>query len=318
MNPRWQHPPKMNRYEKNGCRRSVVVIELAEAFLAELAAQGFRPRSLSVFGLGLQRLAAFLTQRGKARVQDLTPEDLEAYRLALSSQPLAPATRCLYLRTVRKFCAWLESTRRIFLNPAAGLVVGRVDRRLQPVPTEEEMVRLLAQPDTTTDGGLRDRALLETAYSTGLRRAELIGLSVSDVNLEHETLQITGKGGRERVVPLGGTARHWLSRYLAQARPRLVANEPIAALWVTPRAQPLSYQALIPMLRRYARRAGIATPITPHSLRRACATHLLGHGAHPAHLQLLLGHAGLRHLGQYLQLSITELRATHARSRPGQ
>ena len=126
----------MNRYEKNGCRKSVVVIELAEVFLAELAAHGFRVRSLKVFRLALQRFAAFLTERGRARVQDLGPDDVEAYRLALDSQSLAPATRHLYLRTVRKFCAWLESSRRVFQNPAAGLVIPHPPKTLPPVPSE--------------------------------------------------------------------------------------------------------------------------------------------------------------------------------------
>jgi integrase/recombinase XerD len=211
----------------------------------------------------------------------------------------------------------LESTHRIFLNPAADLVIREPTRPLLPVPSPEEVARLLDQPDVSTDRGVRDRTLLETAYSTGARREELSRLTVSDVDLEHETLRLVGKGGRERVVPLGRVAHQWVERYLVEARPRLLAGVDTTALWVGGRNGQLQYAVLPLILRRYVRKARLTTPITLHSLRRACVTHMLEHGAHPVHLQQLLGHSGLRNLSQYLRLSIRELRKTHARSKPG-
>jgi integrase/recombinase XerD len=241
----------------------------------------------------------------------------ETYRLSLVSRSLAPATRSVYLRSVRQFCGWMESTQRLFLNPATGLVIREPTRPLLPVPSPEQVAQLLAQPDTATEFGVRDRTLLETAYSTGVRREELGRLTMPDVDLEHETLRIVGKGGRERVVPLGRIACHWLERYLTQARPPLLAGVDSTALWVGSRGRQLHYAALPLILRRYVRMARLTTPITLHSLRRACVTHMLEQGAHPVHLQQLLGHAGLRSLSQYLRLSIRGLRQTHAQSKPG-
>ena len=260
----------------------------------------------------------FLAERGRERVQDITASDLEAYRLALVDRSFAPCSIEVYLRTVRQFFAWLEQTQQLFLNPAAGFLIPKPVRKLLPVPSEEEIQRLLAQPNVRTRCGLRDRALLETAYSTGARRAELCALTVGDLNLEGGLVRVLGKGSKERMLPLGKQAVHWLREYLSQARPKFLQGQPDPrALWLNARGRPLSYFALEQVIHRQAQAANLATPITPHSLRRACATHMLGHGAHPVQLQLLLGHATLKTLSQYLRLTISELKSTHAQTAPG-
>jgi integrase/recombinase XerD len=160
--------------------------------------------------------------------------------------------------------------------------------------------------------GLRDRALLELAYSSGARREELCRLDVQDLDLDRGTVRLEGKGGHERVVPLGRTAVAWLRRYL------VCRGETHPALWLNSRRTRMGYFALASMLQGYVQAAGLDPRFSLHALRRACATHMLGRGASPAALQALLGHASLKTLDRYLRVAIPELKAAHARTPPGQ
>jgi integrase/recombinase XerD len=178
--------------------------------------------------------------------------------------------------------------------------------------------RLLEGVDTTTTEGVRDRAILETLYATALRREEITHLKTGDLDLEGPSVRVLGKGNRERVVPLTRVAARWLAQYLQEARGALLqGRDPPEQLWLNLRGRPLTGYLLGLIVKRRALAVGLAA-LTPHSLRRACATHLLANGAHPAELQLLLGHAMLKHLSHYLRLGFRELQAAHARSRPGQ
>ena len=160
--------------------------------------------------------------------------------------------------------------------------------------------------------------MIETGYSTGARREELSRLEMQDLNLGVGTLRVLGKGEKERVLPLGRQAVHWLGRYLREARPELLrGDEKAAALWIDLHGHALDYSALQQILRRHCIAAGIQPIITPHAIRRACATHMLQNNAHPLQLQALLGHATPRTLGHYLRLTITELQSMHRRSKPG-
>ena len=276
------------------------------------------PSSLKIVGGALKDLLSFLAGRPRERLADVTAADLEAWRLALVERRFAPSSLEIYLRTVRQFFRWLEETQRLFVNPAAGLVIPKPPRRLMPVPSEAEVRRLLAQPDIGTALGQRDRALLETAYSTGARREELARLSIFDVNLEAKTIRVLGKGSKERVLPLGRAAAMWLGKYLRGARVRLLRGDlDQAALWVDRDGGKLEYAAMQQLVRHHADAAKVRTRISMHSLRRACATHMLRRGAHPLQLQMLLGHATTKTLSQYLRATITELRKTHARSKVG-
>ena len=186
-----------------------------------------------------------------------------------------------------------------------------------PVPSEEEVRRLLGQPDITTPVGMRDRALLETAYGTGARLKELVGLTLDRVVLADQTVRLMGKGSKERLVPLGGPAAEWLGRYLAEARPKLLRVSTSDQLWISLRGDPLGYGGVIAVVRLHARASGMAHPISPHALRRACVTHMLRRGASPAVLQEMLGHASLGSLSQYLQVAIRDIKDMHAHTRPG-
>jgi len=181
-----------------------------------------------------------------------------------------------------------------------------------PVPGEEEVALVLARPDTSRPTGVRDRALLETAYGTAARLQELTRLRVGDLDLRGGTVRLLGKGNRERVAPLGRQAVQWLGRYLREARPALLRNRESEALWIGRSGRALGYAAVRTVLRVHSRGA-----VSPHGLRRACATHMLRAGAHPVQIQALLGHASLRSLRHYLKVTIAELAAMHAASRLG-
>jgi integrase/recombinase XerD len=177
---------------------------------------------------------------------------------------------------------------------------------------------MLDRIDTSEPRGIRDRAILETAYSTAVRRSELMGMNLGDLDLENGTIRVMGKGQRERMVPLGKQAVLWIRRYLDEVRPNGGDGSGVA-LWLGPRGTRLTAAAVQMALRMlWLKSGGTQKPIGLHCLRRACATHMLRNGAHPVEIQMLLGHSCLNHLRQYLQVSITDLQAAHAGSKPGQ
>jgi len=297
----------------------IVMRQLADEYLDSLKIKRFSPKTVATYGRALTDFLSFMAEAGCERAQDITAQDLEHYRLALVRRNFAPASSELYLRAMRQLFNWLDRNQKLFTNPANGFVIPLSPRKLLPVPTEEEITKLLAQPNVVTKCGIRDRALLETAYATGARREELARLTIHNVDLDNERLTVLGKGNKERVLPLGKQATQWLGRYIAQTRPKLLKEKiDESALWIDTHGKQLAYHAFQQILTRHSYDAGIRPSITPHAVRRACATHMLRHGAHPLQLQMLLGHATLKTLGQYLRLTITELQQTHAQSNPGQ
>ena len=300
-----------------------------EAYLASLKSRRYSVKTLQTYGFALHTFLSFFQpeagppkpcakEEAAKDLQDITAEDIETYRLHLMRRGLAPASLEVFLRSVRLFFRWLEETGRVFLNPCGDFVPVQPVRRLHPVPSEDDLRRLLERPDVSTVKGLRDRALLETAYACGARREELARLRLRDVDLNAGTIRIRGKGSVERMTPLGRHAAYWLGRYLDEARPRLLSGTPEPeALWLGVSGRPFSGELMNRQVKKYARAAGTSIPVTLHGLRRACATHMLQHGAHPVQLQMLLGHATLRHLSPYLRLTITDLKRMHASSRPG-
>ena len=290
----------------------------AAAWLEALRTRGASPKTVAVYGNALGSLRECLAGRGRKALVDVTADDLTAWRLMMVERGFAAGSLETYLRAARHWLRWLTERGTLFENPAAALVIPLAKRRLLPVPSPEDMRRLLAIPNPARPCGVRDRAFLETAYATGARREELHALDIHDLDLSQGTVRVLGKGRKERVLPLTKAAVKWINRYTAEARPKLLKeklDEP--ALWIDLHGKRVSYAELHGLVKRHAKAAGIALNVTPHTLRRACTTHLLQNGAHPVQLQMLLGHATLKHLSQYLRLSITELRAMHRRSKPG-
>ena len=292
--------------------------KLIEQYLADRRKVKYSPRTIESFAKALAHFSATLEAAGIERARDVSREHLEAFRLRLKDRDLSPASIELYTRSVRKFFDWLEARQMLFENPAAGFIIPKPERRLMPVPTVTEIKRLLAQPNVGRPVGLRDRALIETAYSTGARLEEIGGLLLFDPDVTEGRLRIMGKGRKERVVPLGKHASYWLKQYLLHGRPPLTKGHPEHdRLWVGQRGEKIGGAGIRMQIRKHARAAGIRTPISPHTLRRACATHMLQGGAHPVQIQMLLGHSNLQSLSQYLRVSIADLKKMHRQSKLG-
>jgi integrase/recombinase XerD len=206
--------------------------------------------------------------------------------------------------------SWLHS------DPTLNVDAPRQARRLPKTLTEADVEALLAAPDTATPLGLRDRAMLELLYASGLRVSELVSVSVAQLSVDMGVVRTLGKGSKERLVPVGEEALAWIRRYTGQARPALLAGRAAEALFVTGRAQAMSRQAFWNLIKRYALRAGIATSISPHTLRHAFATHLLNHGADLRVVQMLLGHADISTTQIYTHVARERLKALHAKHHP--
>lgn len=292
---------------------------IIEDYLKALKRRRYSPKTIATYRYPLTLFASFLASRAVGRVQDVTRADLAAWRLELIERELAGATVEVFLRAVRNLFNWMEAEGMLFDNPAAALKTPKYERKLLPVPGEDELRQLLAQPSVTTPVGIRDRAIMEVGYCCALRREELARLALRDPDFLQRSLRVLGKGSRERMLPLGGEAFAWLKRYVEDARPALLGRSAhgLDALWISVGGKPLGGAGISVMLKQYGREARLPVNITPHSLRRACATHMLQRGAHPVQIQMLLGHATMRHLAQYLRLTITDIKRMHRQSRVG-
>lgn len=223
------------------------------------------------------------------------------------------------IRSVNAFMSYLLLHRRIDSNPLSGTRLRRCHGRTMPAILDEVQVgTLLELPDTDDLLGLRDRAMLEVTYSSGLRRSEVVGLRVTDLVRGEASIMVrNGKGGKERVVPLGGPAQYWLKRYMEVARPRLVVpGAPCEEMFLTGYGGGFSAGAWGQSVRRYLTKAGICTRGGPHLLRHACATHMLDHGADLRTIQTLLGHSRLDTTEIYTHVSTSHMRSVHNRTHP--
>jgi len=291
--------------------------ELIDTFCDQVWLQdGLAPSSLSSYRRDLTAWAGWLDRRGRSLLA-AQRTDVEAF-LGEQFRSKAKATSIARrLSSLRRFYALqlLQGTLRA--NPTLRVRAPKLPRRLPKNLSEVEVEALLAAPDPETTLGLRDRAMLETLYATGLRVSELVGLTLAQVSLDMGVVRVLGKGSKERLVPLGEESIVWLKRYLATGRPALVGEGKSAAVFVTARRGPLTRQAFWALLKRLGMKAGIpATSISPHVLRHAFATHLLNHGADLRVVQLLLGHADITTTTIYTHVARERLKKLHAQHHP--
>jgi integrase/recombinase XerD len=285
-------------------------------YLETLRQRRLSENTLQMAGYAFLRLEAFLQAEGKTP-KDVALDDLDRFQRSLLQRGLAAMTVDAILRNTQRLFRWLARTGRIFLDPAALWSLSRPKRPLLSVPTEKQVAALLAQPAVAQTLGLRDRAFIETAYSTGARLNELAQLTIHDPDLDRGLLRVLGKGRKERLLPLGKQAVHWLRMYLREAWPKLAKGKLNRQnLWLATGGRRIAPDGLRQMLGHHCQAAGLP-PILPHALRRACATHMLQHGAHPVQIQLLLGHADLSSLSQYLRLTIADIKRMHRQSKVG-
>jgi integrase/recombinase XerD len=255
---------------------------------------------------------------------EVTPDTLASYQMALLSmetkreERLSIGTQRQRITAIKSFFRWLAEEGKLLSDPAASLRGPKQRQRLpQALITPKEAIRFLDTVKTTTPLGLRDRAILEVLYGTGIRSAELRALELRDFDAADETLTIrSGKGDKDRMVPLGPVAAAVLRDYVAQARPKLSLNPTVQNLFLTKGGRELDPVAVINAVRRHLKRAGIDKPIRPHRLRHACATHMLKGGADIRHIQKLLGHASLQTTQIYTRVEIGDLKAVHRRFHP--
>ena len=277
---------------------------------------GLARATLDSYRSDLGRLALWLADNAGEPLLDLRETALTAFIAHLSRQTRA-SSQARYLSTLRRFYRWQLARGRIVVDPTLKLANPTRPSRLPKVMSEKQVDRLLAAPDLDTPLGLRDRAMLETLYATGLRVSELVNLKIHEVSFNDNVLRALGKGSKERLVPLGELAIDWLGRYLNEARPDILKGQQSDALFVTARGGAMTRQAFWQLIKRYAAIAGIAPEkLSPHVLRHAFATHLLNHGADLRVVQLLLGHADISTTQIYTHVARERLKSLHATHHP--
>ncbi|MFQ5488740.1 MAG: site-specific tyrosine recombinase XerD [Gammaproteobacteria bacterium] len=291
--------------------------QLLERFLDALwMERGLSRHTLAAYGTDLRGLAVWLAEDAGRGLADARREDLLAYLARRVAQGSSLRSSARLLSSMRRFYQYLVRERMRDEDPSARIEAPRLGRPLPKSLTEAEVDALLAAPDHEQRLGLRDRAMLELLYATGLRVSELVALPLARLNLRQGVVLVTGKGGKERIVPLGEEAVHWLECWLAQGRPALLKGRPSDALFVTARGGAMTRQAFWHLIKRYARGAGIERPLSPHTLRHAFATHLLNHGADLRALQMLLGHSDLSTTQIYTHVARERLKDLHAAHHP--
>jgi integrase/recombinase XerD len=277
---------------------------------------GLADLTLAAYRRDLSAFAAWLRNEAARGLDAAVPGDVESYlawRFACRTRPRSAAR---YTSSLKRFYRYLLRENLIAADPTLNLDRPKLPRALPKTLTEADVERLLASADVGTPLGVRDRAMLETLYATGLRVSELVGLKLTAVNLGDGVVRVTGKGNKDRLVPLGEEALQWLQRYLKDARPVLLGRQLSDAMFVTPRGAGMTRQAFWHLLKRRAHAARIDRPLSPHTLRHAFATHLLNHGADLRVVQMLLGHSDISTTQIYTHVARERLKQLHARHHP--
>jgi integrase/recombinase XerD len=276
------------------------------------------PNTIESYARDLNALVAFADGR-KTATETLTRSDLEAFVRAMMTQGLSPRSVARVVACVRGFYRFLAIERKLDESPAADLKAPRAWPALPKFLDLDEVDRLLAQPDTSTPRGLRDKAMIEVLYASGMRVTELVSIKPGDLHTAEGYLTCVGKGSKERIVPLGEQAIDWLGRYIRDARPALVRGKSSPWLFVNARdGGPLSRVGVWSVLKTYGMTAGITREISPHVLRHSFATHLLERGADLRAIQVMLGHADLSTTQIYTHVLEARLRAVYDKYHPRQ
>ncbi|MGQ9496933.1 MAG: site-specific tyrosine recombinase XerD [Desulfotomaculales bacterium] len=290
--------------------------ETIDAFLDYLTVErGLSRHTRAAYARDLAKYAAFLHRLGVANLSVIAKDHITTFLLSLQQAGKAPATVARHLAAIKAFHRFLVLEGMVMANPAAEITAHRPGSRLPGVLTVGEVERLLAAPSPTTVLGLRDRAILETLYATGLRVSELTALNVEDLDLTGGLIRCLGKGCRERIVPIGNICARYVDLYLNRARPALDKGGN-HRLFLNRRGGALTRQTVHKLICRYARLAGISKRVGPHTLRHSFATHLLDNGADLRVVQEMLGHADISTTQIYTHLTLRKLRNVYLRAHP--
>lgn len=276
---------------------------------------GLARNTLDAYRRDMRLFAEWLdAERGKALL-DAGDADINAYFAARHADSKATSAN-RRLAALKRFYQLALRQNRIAADPCLRIRAARQAPRYPKTLSETQVEALLAAPDTGTPLGLRDRTMLELMYASGLRVSELVLLRSIELGMNEGVLRITGKGSKTRLVPFGEEARAWIERYLKEGRPLILGGRAVDALFVTARGGPMTRQMFWTLVKKYALRADIHAPLSPHTLRHAFATHLLNHGADLRVVQLLLGHADISTTQIYTHVARERLKTLHAMHHP--
>ncbi len=288
-----------------------------DLFLNHLGVErGLAPNTIDAYGRDIRRFLEYLSQKDSTAPESASRSTIMSYLLFLSQSKLSARSRARALSALKTFYSFLLSENIVSQNPAADLETPRTLFHLPQVLAFEEVDALLSTPNLDTSSGLRDKAMLELMYATGLRVSELINLEIASLNLEAGYLRTMGKGSKERLVPVGDAARDWIKQYLDEARPGLAKRRSSPYLFLSRRGKRLSRQYFWRKIKDYSLAAGIRKKISPHSLRHSFATHLLERGADLRAVQLMLGHADIATTQIYTHVTQERLKQIHQQYHP--
>lgn len=278
--------------------------------------KGLSQNTLQAYGRDLSKFFAFLKKMGISTPNEVKKSDIVEYLNWLLDKGAARSSSARALSTLKAFFRFMVQEGYLRANPTDEVGSPKLPRRLPHVLAVHEVERLLEQPNPVTVRGLRDRAMLELMYATGLRVSELLALQLDDINLSAGYVRCLGKGRKERIVPMNRTAAFWVERYISRSRNQLVKTPLERTLFVNANGRRMTRQGFWKILAKYAGQAGIEKEITPHTLRHSFATHLLENGADLRAVQEMLGHADISTTQIYTHLTRTRLREVYQKSHP--
>ena len=288
-----------------------------DQFIDDLWAQkGLAQLTLTAYQQDLTSFAKWLHDRG-VKLQYASQANIQSYLASRFSGGASARSNARLLSTLKQYFRYLVKKGERKDNPTAMITAPKVHQILPHTLSEEDINKLIDAPDTDSGYGLRDRCMLEMMYSSGLRVSELVSLQVNQVNTNLGLVRLTGKGNKERVIPVGEEALLWLTRYLKDSRPQLVKPDAVNDdLFLSSRGRAITRQAFWQLIKKHSLRAGIKSVYSPHSLRHAFATHLLNHGADLRTVQMLLGHSSLSTTQIYTHIAQARLQNLHAQHHP--
>jgi integrase/recombinase XerD len=293
-------------------RNSPLIDQFLDAVWLE---SGLSANTLAAYRTDLKKISDWLEKR-KQSLDKATKAELFDYLAHTVRSGISARSSARQLSSLRRFYRYLAREGIAESDPTSDLESPVIGKTLPKTLSESSVEQLLAAPAENTALGIRDRAMLETIYASGLRVSELVNLALSELDSTAGLVRVTGKGGRERIVPLGEEALAHLGQYLNDARPELLRDRVSEAVFVTRRGGPMSRQAFWQLIKRYATVAGVDEALSPHSLRHAFATHLLNHGADLRSVQMLLGHSNLSTTQIYTHVARARLQSLHAEHHP--
>jgi integrase/recombinase XerD len=278
--------------------------------------RGLAENTLVSYKQDLMKFKEFLTNKGITDIINISKTHILGYLLQLKKDGLASSTVSRHLAAIKSFNHFLLNEGFIKKDPTINLESPKLEKRLPKILSVEEVDKLLDQPNNGKVTGLRDKAMLELLYATGMRVTELISLNLEDANLDMGYIRCFGKGSKERIVPIGSLAQKWVSEYLLSGRVKLIRSKDEKSIFLNHHGRKMTRQGFWKIIKQYVKEAGIKKDVTPHTLRHSFATHLLENGADLRSVQEMLGHADITTTQIYTHLTKGRIREVYAKAHP--